>query len=209
MHRLLFSLFLLVSMAPALYCAQSKPCQLIKDSVNADALADQLALVRLEASERYRHYITTQVNAAPADAVAALAVQEPTGIKRERSNSLIEMQALASKADATQSELTSVNKHFYRLLTTVIEQGFDDLASMALQHPAIDINWQDRDGATLLICAAGNSRTAIVKILLTHVDIDINRATLAGETALIFAKTYAKPCDRAEIIRLLEARGAR
>lgn len=52
-----------------------------------------------------------------------------------------------------------------------VSHGNTDMVKMLLAAGA-DINIQDEDGSTALMCAAEHGRIDIVKILLTHTDCD-------------------------------------
>lgn len=52
-----------------------------------------------------------------------------------------------------------------------VSHGNMDMVKMLLAAGA-DINIQDEDGSTALMCAAEHGRIDIVKILLTHTDCD-------------------------------------
>jgi len=64
-----------------------------------------------------------------------------------------------------------------------------ELAELLRQDPGFDVNVdQDGSGVTLLHYAcSGDSRSAVIPLLLAHTDIDVNSKTANGETPFYFA----------------------
>ena len=55
-------------------------------------------------------------------------------------------------------------------------------------HPLVDVNLRDKDGQTALYVASVTGNDEIVKIILEHPDINVNKGRTAdGKTPLIVA----------------------
>jgi ankyrin repeat protein len=86
------------------------------------------------------------------------------------------------------------------LLKAMILHGHDDCVQLLWNHPNIDVNlidgiWDD----TPLMVASTVGRIEMVKLLLQHKDIDINKESYQRVTALV----YASRIGNIEIVKLL------
>lgn len=86
-------------------------------------------------------------------------------------------------------------------LILAVQGNNDQLVSLLVQHPQVNVNLRGLDGYTALIRAAGD-RGDYVDVLLSHPDIDVNLATYFGTTAL----TNAIRSGNEEAVRLLLSR---
>lgn len=124
---------------------------------------------------------------------------------------------------AAENGYTDVISHLLRVPQLVIDQeattprgqtalmraatfGHADAVELLLTHPKININHQDRHGATSLLIAARNGYTDVVQVLLDKgADTEVTETPGGGDgTALLRAIDY----NRVEIVRLLMERGA-
>jgi ankyrin repeat protein len=53
-------------------------------------------------------------------------------------------------------------------------RGHVEIVELILSHSNVDINTQNKNGATALILASQNGHDAVVKLLLSHSDVAIN-----------------------------------
>ena len=69
------------------------------------------------------------------------------------------------------------------MLAAVRKGDTKELAELMRQDPGFKVNQQDEDGWTLLHYACyGQSRSAVIPLLLAHPDIDPNVKTKYGDT---------------------------
>jgi len=74
------------------------------------------------------------------------------------------------------------------MLAAVEKGDAKELAKLMGQDPGFDVNEQDEDGWTFLhLTCAGDSRSAVIPILLAHPDIDVNVKTEYGSTPFYWA----------------------
>ena len=62
-----------------------------------------------------------------------------------------------------------------------------EMMKLLLRHPKINVNKSLRNRTTPLMVASINANRHILRLLLSHVDIDVNFATYEGKTALFYA----------------------
>ena len=74
------------------------------------------------------------------------------------------------------------------MLAAVEKGDAKELAKLMGQDPGFDVNEQDEDGWTFLhLTCAGDSRSAVIPILLAHPDIDVNLKTNLESTPFMCA----------------------
>jgi len=83
------------------------------------------------------------------------------------------------------------------MLAAVRKGDTKELAELMRQDPGFKVNQQDEDGWTLLHYACyGQSRSAVIPLLLAHPDIDPNVKTKYGSAAFYFACKGRLSCVR-------------
>ena len=83
------------------------------------------------------------------------------------------------------------------MLAAVLSGDAKMLAELMRQDPGVNVNQQDEDGWTLLHYACyGQSRSAVIPLLLAHPDIDPNVKTKYGSAAFYFACKGRLSCVR-------------
>ena len=96
--------------------------------------------------------------------------------KRKEIKSLIKTLSIA--------EVKKPTPKGHSLLYAAVENGDVEVVESLLDHPGIDVNYEENDGTTPLSIATMSDNRKVVKSLLTHPDIDVNRLTSNGSTLL-------------------------
>ena len=89
------------------------------------------------------------------------------------------------------------------MLAAVKEGDARKLAELIRQDPGFDVNMAlDGIGSTLLHHACnGNSRSAVIPLLLAHPDIDVNVKDQGGCTPFYWACRYGRPSCVREMLK--------
>ena len=77
-------------------------------------------------------------------------------------------------------------------LIEALKEGKTEAVKLLLQNDKTNINLQDNDGYTALMCASLEGKTEVVKLLLQNDKININLQDESGRTALIYALKFGR-----------------
>jgi len=86
--------------------------------------------------------------------------------------------------DGKLEELEELEERVYE---TAREGKLEKLEEILRNNPTLNVNWRCPYGWTALRIAGGSGQEAIVSILLTRSDIDVNLKSAYGETPFLIA----------------------